>query len=137
MKVMFGKLSRMQLEKAATIAADPKATGRGLREEEEINLYYHVAGKDAYLKSLSSSSSAAAEDNPIGVLEQFGQGRKHLLQQSLETLREAGDWETIYATCRRALSREDEGGRPSFLAFDMRIWKLFVKSASMQGDVEA
>ncbi|POS71335.1 hypothetical protein DHEL01_v210268, partial [Diaporthe helianthi] len=132
MRVMFGKLSRMQLEKAATIAADPKATGRGLREEEEINLYYHVAGKDAYLKSLTSE-----EGNPIGVLEQFRQGRKHLLQQSLDTLLEAGDWDTIYSTCRRALSKEDEGGKPSFLAFDMRIWKLFVKSASMQGDVEA
>lgn len=130
---MFGKLSRMQLEKAATIAADPKATGRGLREEEEINLYYRVAGKDAYLKSLSSS----AESSPIGVLEQFGQGRKHLLQQSLETLQEAGDWETIYGTCRQALSKEDENGKPSFLAFDMRIWKLFVRSAGMQGDVEA
>lgn len=128
---MFGKLSRMQLEKAATIAADAKATGRGLREEEEINLYYHVAGKEAYLKSLSG------EGNPIGVLEQFKQGRKHLLQQGLATLEEAGDWETIYSTCRKALSKEDENGKPSFLAFDMRIWKLFVKSASMQGDVEA
>lgn len=131
MKVMFGKLSRMQLEKAATIAADAKATGRGLREEEEINLYYHVAGKDAYLKSLS------AECNPIGVLEQFKQGRKHLLLQGLETLEEAGDWETIYSTCRQALSKEDDSGKPSFLAFDMRIWKLFVKSAGMKGDVEA
>lgn len=131
MKVMFGKLSRMQLEKAATIAADAKATGRGLREEEEINLYYHVAGKEAYIKSLS------VEGNPIGVLEQFKQGRKHLLQQSLETLVEAGDWETIYSTCRQALRKEDGNGKPSFLAFDMRIWKLFVKSASMQGDVEA
>lgn len=131
MKVMFGKLSRMQLEKAATIAADAKATGRGLRDEEEINLYYHVAGKEAYLESLS------AEGNPIGVLEQFKQGRKHLLQQSLQTLEEAGDWETIYSTCRQALSKEDENGKPSFLAFDMRIWKLFVKSASMKGDVEA
>lgn len=127
---MFGKLSRMQLEKAATIAADPKATGRALREEEEINLYYHVAGKDAYLKSLSS------EGNPIGVLEQFKQGRKHLLLQCLETLEEAGDWETIYSTCRQALSKENDCGKPSFLAFDMRIWKLFVKSAGMKGDVE-
>ncbi|KAL2273062.1 hypothetical protein FJTKL_05588 [Diaporthe vaccinii] len=131
MKVMFSKLSRMQLEKAATIAADAKATGRGLREEEEINLYYHVAGKEAYLKSLS------AERSPIGVLEQFKQGRKHLLQQSLETLEEAGDWETIYSTCRQALSKEDDHGKPSFLALDMRIWKLFVKSAGMKGDVEA
>ena len=131
MKVMFGKLSRMQLEKAANIAADAKATGRGLREEEEINLYYHVAGKEAYLKSLS------AEGNPIGVLEQFRQGRKHLLQQSLQTLEEAGDWEIVYRTCRQALSREDENGKPSFLAFDMRIWKLFVKTAGNQGDVEA
>ncbi|KAK2611816.1 hypothetical protein N8I77_005139 [Diaporthe amygdali] len=131
MKVMFGKLSRMQLEKAATIAADAKATGRGLREEEEINLYYHVAGKEAYIKSLS------VEGNPIGVLEQFKQGRKHLLQQSLETLVEAGDWETVYSTCRQALRKVDGDGKPSFLAFDMRIWKLFVKSASMQGDVEA
>lgn len=132
MKAMFGKLSRMQLEKAATIAADAKATGRGLREEEEINLYYHVAGKDAYLKSLSSEDS-----NPIGVLEQFKQGRKHLLQQSLATLEDAGDWETIYSTCRQALSKEDDNAKPSFLAFDMRIWKLFVKSAGMKGDVEA
>ncbi|KAK7717969.1 hypothetical protein SLS63_010620 [Diaporthe eres] len=131
MKVMFGKLSRMQLEKAATIAADAKATGRGLREEEEINLYYHVAGKEAYLKSLS------AEGSPIGVLEQFKQGRKHLLLQSLESLEEAGDWETIYSTCRQALSKEDDNGKPSFLALDMRIWKLFVKSAGMKGDVEA
>lgn len=131
MKVMFGKLSRMQLEKAATIAADAKATGRGLREEEEINLYYHVAGKEAYLKSLTT------EGSPIGVLEQFKQGRKHLLQQGLETLEEAGDWEAIYGTCRQALSREDDKGKPSFLALDMRIWKLFVKSAGMQGDVEA
>lgn len=128
---MFGKLSRMQLEKAATIAADAKATGRGLREEEEINLYYHVASKEAYLKSLST------EGNPIGVLEQFKQGRKHLLQQSLATLEEAGDWETIYSTCRQALSKEDDNGKPSFLALDMRIWKLFVKSAGMKGDVEA
>lgn len=128
---MFGKLSRMQLEKAATIAADAKAIGRGLREEEEINLYYHVAGKEAYLKSLTSDGI------PIGVLEQFKQGRKHLLQQSLETLEEAGDWETVYSTCRQALSKDDENGKPSFLAFDMRIWKLFVKSAGMKGDVEA
>ncbi|KAG8156821.1 hypothetical protein KVR01_013426 [Diaporthe batatas] len=134
MRVMFGKLSRMQLEKAAAIASDPKATGRGLREEEEINLYYHVAGKDAYLKSLSSASDRSS---PIGVLEQFGLGRKHLLQQGLETLREAGDWETIYNTCRQALSKEDADGRPSFLALDMRTWKLFVRSAGMQGDVEA
>jgi hypothetical protein len=130
MKVMFGKLSRMQLEKAANIAADAKATGRGLREEE-INLYYHVAGKEAYLKSLSG------EGNPIGVLEQFRQGRKHLLQQSLQTLEEAGDWEIVYSTCRQALSKEDENGKPSFLAFDMRIWKLFVKAAGNQGDIEA
>ena len=135
MDVMFGKLSRMQLEKAASIAASatngkPQA-GRGLREEEEINLYYRVGGKEAYLKSLS------AENNPTSVLEQYKQGRKHLLRESLETFEKAEDWDNVYSLCRQALSNGDEDGKPSFLAFDMRIWKSFVKSASLQSDVEA
>lgn len=135
MDVMFGKLSRMQLEKAANITASatsgkPQA-GRGLREEEEINLYYRVGGKEAYLKSLS------AESNPVSVLEQYNQGRKHLLRESLEAFEKAEDWDNVYSLCLQALRKEDEGGKPSFLAFDMRVWKLFVKAASMKPDVEA
>lgn len=136
MDVMFGKLSRMQLEKAADISVSAmnggKAQpGRGLREEEEINLYYRVGGKEAYLKSLLD------ESNPVGVLAQFKQGRKHLVRESLEALEKAEDWDNVYSLCRQVLSKEDEDGKPSFLAFDMRIWKLFVKSAGLKSDVEA
>lgn len=132
---MFGKLSRMQLEKAASVTASaaggkPQA-GSGLREEEEINLYYRVGGKEAYLKSLS------AEGNPVGVLEQYRQGRKYLLRESLESFEKAEDWDNVYILCRQALSTEDGNGKPSFLAFDMRVWKLFVKAASMKSNVEA
>ncbi|KAK7733658.1 hypothetical protein SLS53_008124 [Cytospora paraplurivora] len=135
MDVMFGKLSRMQLEKAANISASAinggKAQpGRGLREEE-INLYYRVGGKDAYLKSLLD------ESNPVGVLSQFTQGRKHLVRESLEALEKAEDWNNVYSLCHQVLSKEDEDGKPSFLAFDMRIWKLFVKSAGLKSDAEA
>lgn len=132
---MFGKLARMQLEKAANISASAtngkSQGGRGLREEEEINLYYRVGGKEAYLKSLS------AESNPINVLEQYNQGRKHLLRESLEVFEAAEDWDNVYSLCLQALRKEDGDGKPSFLAFDMRIWKLFVKAASMKSDVEA
>ncbi|ROV88051.1 hypothetical protein VMCG_10410 [Cytospora schulzeri] len=135
MDVMFGKLARMQLEKAANISASAtngkSQAGRGLREEEEINLYYRVGGKEAYTKSLS------AESNPVNVLEQYNQGRKHLLRESLEAFEKAEDWDNVYSLCLQALSKEDEAGKPSFLAFDMRIWKLFVKAASLKADVEA
>lgn len=109
---------------------DQKVTARGLREEEEINLYYRVIGKDAYLKSVTTGSG------PIGVIEQFGQGRKHLLLESLRALEEAEDWDNIYELCHQALSKDDSDGKPSFLAFDLRIWKLFVNTASLRSDVE-
>lgn len=73
---------------------------------------------------------------PIGVIEQFKQGRKHLLLESLQALEEAEDWDNIYSLCHQALSKDDEDGKPSFLAFDMRIWNLFVKAASLRPDVE-
>lgn len=101
-----------------------------MREEEEINLYYQIIGKDAYLKSITDKASE------ISVFKQFDQGRKHLLTESLKALEEAGDWDNIYDLCHHALSRKDEEGRPSFLAFDMRIWKLFVKAASDKPDAE-
>lgn len=111
-------------------SADQRVTGRGLREEEEINLYYRVIGKDAYLKSVTTGSA------PIGVIEQFDQGRKHLLLESLRALEEAEDWDHIYNLCRQALNKDDSDGKPSFLAFDLRIWKLFVKAASLRSDIE-
>lgn len=74
--------------------------------------------------------------NPISVLRQFDQGRKYLLTQSLRAFEEAGDWDNVYKLCEYALSRQDENGKPSFLAFDMRIWKLFIKAATMKPDVE-
>ncbi|KUI67022.1 N-terminal acetyltransferase B complex subunit MDM20 [Cytospora mali] len=135
MDVMFGKLARMQLEKAANVSASAtngkSQTGRGLCEEEEINLFYRVGGKDAFVKSMS------AESDPVGVLEQYKQGRKHLLRESLEAFEKVEDWDNIYSLCLQALSKEDEDGKPSFLAFDMRMWKLFVKAASLKADVEA
>lgn len=135
MDVMFGKLARMQLEKAANISVSAtngkSLSGRGLREEEEINLYYRVGGKEAYLKSVST------ESNPITVLEQYNQGRKNLLRESLEAFEMAEDWDNAYSLCLQALTKEDEAGKPSFLALDMRIWKLFVKAATMKSDVEA
>lgn len=125
MAAMFGKLARMQLEKAAA-----SATTRGLRDEEEINLYYQVVGKDAYVKALADKSS------PISVFSQFDKGRKHLLLGSLQTLEAAADWESVYTVCQYALNKQDEAGKPSFLAFDMRVWKLFIKAATMRADVE-
>ncbi|KAF3762774.1 hypothetical protein M406DRAFT_264927 [Cryphonectria parasitica EP155] len=131
---VFTRLARMQLEKAAnatTAAATGKVPTRGLREEEEINLYYRIIGKDAYLKSVADRDSA------ISVFKQFDQGRKHLLIETLNSFEEAEDWDNVYDLCRYALSRQNEDGNPSFLAFDMRIWKLFVKAASMKSDVES
>lgn len=133
MSAMFSKLARMQLDKAAqatTTTTNGKPTARGLREEEEINLYYRVVGKDAYLKSVVENSSS------ISVYKQFEQGRKYLLIESLRAFEEAGDWDNVYKLCKFALSQDDEHGKPSFLAFDMRIWKTFVKAASMRSDVE-
>lgn len=107
-----------------------KPTARGLREEEEINLYYRVVGKDAFLKSAADTS------NPISVHKQFEQGRKHLLSESLSAFRDSGDWDNVYRLCEYALSRTDEHGAPSFLAFDMRTWKTFIQAANMQPDVQ-
>lgn len=88
-------------------------------------------GKDAYVKSVADSAS------PIGVFGQLDQGRKYLLLESLRAFEEADDWENVYKLCEYALSKEDEKGNPSFLSFDMRIWKLFIKAATMKADVEA
>lgn len=88
-------------------------------------------GKDAHLKSVTDSAS------PISVFKQLDQGRKHLLLESLRVFEEAGDWDNVYKLCEYALSKEDEKGNPSFIAFDMRIWKLFIKAATMKSDVEA
>lgn len=147
---MFGKLARMQLEKAATVtksvfqtlaphscqladvvnqAANGKVTARGLREEEEINLYYRVIGNDAYVKSLADSES------PISVLAQFAKGRKHLLLESLRVFEASQDWEKVYELCEYALNKNEENGDPSFVAFDVRTWKLFIKAATMKSDV--
>lgn len=103
---------------------------RGLRAEEEINLYYWVVGKKAFLQSALDVSS------PISVHKQLEQGRKHLLVESLRVFEEAGDWDNIYQLCEFALTRDDENGRPSFLAFDMRVWKAFTKAATMKSNVE-
>lgn len=111
-------------------ASEGKAAPRSLRAEEEINLYYRVVGKDAYSKSISDDSSA------ISIPKQLDQGRKYLLLESLRAFEASGDWESIYKLCERALSKEDENGSPSFVAFDMRIWKLFIKAATMRPDVE-
>lgn len=89
-----------------------------------------MVGKDAYLKSAVDTSS------PISVHKQFEQGRKYLLIESLRAFEEAGDWDNVYDLCKFALSHDDEHGKPSFLAFDMRIWKSFIKAASMRSDVE-
>lgn len=101
-----------------------------MRAEEEINLYYRIIGKNAYLKSASGGNG------PIDVIQQFGLGRKHLLLESLQALEEAEDWDNIYNLCHQALSKNEAGDKPSFLAFDMRVWKLFVKAASSRSDVE-
>lgn len=101
-----------------------------MRGEEEINLYYRIIGKDAHLKS------AIGGDGPIDVIQQFNQGRKHLLLESLRVLEEAEDWDNIYNLCHQALSKNGADGKPSFLAFDMRVWKLFVKAASLRSDIE-
>lgn len=108
-----------------------KPAARGLREEEEINLYYRVGGKDAFLKSVANTSTT------ISVHKQLEQGRKHLFIESLRAFEEAGDWDNVYLLCEYALSRNDEQGAPSFLAFDMRTWKSFIKAASMKSNIEA
>ncbi|PSR84113.1 N-acetyltransferase B complex non catalytic subunit-domain-containing protein [Coniella lustricola] len=133
MSPVFGKLSRMQLEKAATASqtADAKTPAHGLRKEEEINLYYRVIGKDAYIKAATDESSA------ISVAKQFSQGRKYLLTESLRTFEQAGEWDQIYDLCEYALTRKGDDDKPSFLAFDMRTWKLFVKAASFKSNSEA
>lgn len=57
--------------------------------------------------------------------------------ESLRAFEESGHWEDVYKLCEYALNKEDEKGGPSFIAFDMRIWKLFIKAATMKSDVEA
>lgn len=120
----------MLKRKSKSQATNGKPTIRGLRAEEEINLYYWVVGKDAFLKSAVETSS------PISVHKQLEQGRKHLLGESLRVFEEAADWDNVYQLCEYALSRDDENGRPSFLAFDMRIWRSFINAATMKSDVE-
>lgn len=89
-----------------------------------------MLGRDAYLQSATDTSS------PISVHSQFELGRKYLLSESLCAFEEAGDWGNVYSLCEFALSKSDEHGKPSFLAFDMRIWKTFIRAASLQSDVE-
>lgn len=75
--------------------------------------------------------------SPISVLGQFDQGRKYLLLESLRVFEEAQDWQNVYKLCEYALNKKDENGNPSFVAFDMRTWKLFIKAATMEPDIEA
>lgn len=67
---------------------------------------------------------------------QLDQGRKYLLLESLRIFEESEDWDNVYSLCEFALSKTDEKGNPSFIAFDMRIWKLFIKAATMKSDTE-
>lgn len=68
--------------------------------------------------------------------KQLEQGRKHLLVESLRVFEEAGDWENVYQLCQDALNLSDDNGVPSFLAFDMRTWKLFIQAATMKSDAD-
>jgi N-terminal acetyltransferase B complex non-catalytic subunit len=63
-------------------------------------------------------------------MKQFDQGKKYLFLQALDVFESQDKWDEAYDSCRQALCRKDEGGLPSYLGADWRVWKTFIAAAS-------
>ena len=128
---LYGMLAQKQLEKAA--AETDKLAG-----EEEFLFYFRVLAAHG---TVDNYVQRAVADASQGVVKQFAaSGRKQLLYEVLAQLEATAQWTTVFAICKEVLSLtaddDDEGGRPSTLACDVRIWNALIAAAQQQADTE-
>ncbi|KAK2073263.1 hypothetical protein P8C59_007555 [Phyllachora maydis] len=109
------------------------STARGLKLEEEFNLYYTVllthGSKDDYRKQIQSPK--------LGAIVLFENGYKFQFLQALRTLTGWGDWDIVFGLCDKALSLPTDSGAPSYLASDWHVWKAFIGAAVNMQNTDA
>jgi hypothetical protein len=105
-------------------------TDRGLRQEEEYNIYYKLLS----LCGTQQEFRKRVEAQRFGAISLLRQGRKDVFVEAMQRFEQMGEWDAIYHLASAALSLDDPDGKPSLMASDSRVWKAFIIAAGKQGD---
>jgi len=116
-----------------TGSKDNALGGRDLHTEEEINFYFKILT----VLGTPAALSKMVHHPKIGALQQFREGKKDLLLESVATLESRGEWDSVFQLCNEALKAENGKGMPSLDAFSWSLWRRFIVSARKQADTDS